>query len=86
MSTNDHVSTAKQLARRAMEVSVEDGHAQLNATLALAHATLALVEEQRTTNLLTAVANGHHLGFDHEDEAWDFATDTLRLPDDVKEA
>ena len=52
MSTTDEAATARLDLRKSNTVRMDDGHAQLVATQALVHATLALVEEQRTANLI----------------------------------
>jgi len=71
MSTSEeHVQMANYHLSKANEPDATVGDAQVNATVALAQATLALVEEQRTANLIAALAAGFHLGHDYEDTAW----------------
>ena len=69
-STEEHVVMANYHLGRADGPDATVGDAQVNAALALAQATLALVEEQRTANLIAALAAGFHLGHDYEDTAW----------------
>ena len=62
MSTNHHARTAERDIRTSNDVDLIDGHAQLVATQALTHAVLALVEEQRTANLLAFIVDAREHG------------------------
>lgn len=53
LTGNPHAQAAQRYARDAQTYEVSDAEAaQLNATLALTEATLALAQEQRTANLI----------------------------------
>lgn len=56
MSAATHAANAERFAAWADRPDLLVENAQALATLAQAHATLALVEEQRTANLLTALS------------------------------
>lgn len=59
MSKIDHVTEAMQLRQYAAEMSQMGGDAGTVIATAQLHATLALVEQQRISNLIALSAGGH---------------------------
>ena len=73
MTTTDHAqeSVGALIKSREWLEDEEFARAELAASRAQAHATLAVAHELKTANLIAALSAGYLLGHDHEDEAWD---------------
>lgn len=76
----EHVEAAHELAHP-MEYSASESWSAVYAQRAQVHATLALAEQQRISNLLKIAAEGRHAMEKNAGESWAEISDALGIGD-----